>query len=347
MSGIDQAGGPVQGLDEDALTRYLDDHGLGDGAIVEVKRIGEGHSNLTFLVRREAGEFVVRRPPPPPIPQGVHDVMREARVLGALRGRVPVAEVYAACADESVLGVPFYVMQYFEGWVLTNTLPAAFEPAAERTRVSEALVDALARLHAIDPDEVGLGDFGRPEGFVARQLERHTRRWQEIKTRDIDAFDRTTRWLADELPPARPGRILHGDYRLGNVMYAPRAPAELRAMFDWELSTLGDPLVDLGYLLAFWVEPADPPLKFFEMNDVTRLGGFYTREQVFERYLAQIGADVDSVRWYEVFALWRLTAMMQSIYRLAAEGRVENDYLAGFESGVTELAERAYALTAL
>jgi aminoglycoside phosphotransferase (APT) family kinase protein len=329
----------------DALRRFLDEHGLGAGPL-QIKRIGDGHSNLTYLVQRAGQSFVLRRPPPPPLLPGTHDIMREVRVLSRLQG-VPAPKILARTADPAVIGAPFYMMEYIEGCVLTDTLPAALSPPSQRRRIGEELIDALVALHAADVEAVGLGAFGRPQGFLERQLARGRRMWETVRTRDLPAFDAVARWLYANLPESRSASIVHGDYRLGNVMFARDAPARLIAIFDWEMATLGDPLVDVGWFAAFWVQPDDPPLKMFELANVLRLGGFGTREALVGRYEEAAGRSTAGIRFYEVLALWRLAAMMEGNYRRASIGSVDNAYLRGFGNGAVELTERAAQLAGI
>ena len=323
----------------EALRRFLDERGLGAGSL-QVKRIGEGHSNLTYLVQRTDQSLVLRRPPPPPLLPGTHDILREVRILSRLRG-VPAPKILAHTADPAVIGAPFYVMEYIEGCVLTDTLPAALSLPSQRRRIGEELVDALVALHAVDVEAAGLGAFGRPKGFLERLLARGRRMWETVRTRELPAFDAVARWLYANLPESRSASIVHGDYRLGNVMFARDAPARLIAIFDWEMAALGDPLVDVGWLAAFWVQPDDPPLKMFELANVLRLGGFGTREALISRYEDATGRSTSGIRFYEVLALWRLAAMMEGNYRRAITGQIDNEYLRGFGNGAVELTERA------
>jgi aminoglycoside phosphotransferase (APT) family kinase protein len=326
------------------LRAFLDAHGIGDGDL-DVEPIGDGRSNVTYAVRRGPLTVVLRRPPRPPLPPSAHDVVREARLLRALAptdARVP--EVLAVCEDEEVIGAPFYVMEHLPGHVVTDALPAELDSPAERTRMTDALVDALVEIHAVDPRSPGLEGFGRPTGYLERQLRRWGGLWEHNRTRELPAFDEAGRWLAEHLPESPPATVVHGDFRLGNVMFAPGAPARLVGVFDWEMATIGDPLADLGYLAMTWSEAADPPLHF-ELAPVTRLEGFPSRAELVERYAQRSGREVDDVRWYVVLALWKATVFMEGNYRRAIEGRSDDPYLQGFGEGVAELAERALAMS--
>src|SRR3954463_9899873 len=201
----------------DTLTAFLDEHGLGDGEL-EIEPVGDGHSNVTYAITRGDADFVLRRPPRPPLPPSAHDVLREARVLRALEGRARVPQVLAVCDDESVIGAPFYVMERAAGDVITTEVPDALDPPAERRRIGEELIDALVEIHAVDWQAVGLEGFGKPSGYLERQLRRFTGLWEHNRTREIPQVEKVGQWLASNLPDSPPSTIVHGDYRLGNVM---------------------------------------------------------------------------------------------------------------------------------
>src|SRR3954465_504693 len=228
------------------LRAFLDEHGLGTGDL-DIEPVGEGHSNVTYLVRRGDREVVVRRPPRPPLPPSAHDVLREARLLRALAdtaARVP--PVLAVCDDESVIGAPFYVMERLHGEVIATEVPPALDTPAERRRIGEQLVDALAEIHAVDWRSC-LEGFGKPSGYLERQVRRFGALWEHNRTRDAPAGERVGGWLGGSLPEPGPATIVHGDYRLGNTMFATGAPARLVAVFDWEMATNGGPAPDPGH----------------------------------------------------------------------------------------------------
>jgi aminoglycoside phosphotransferase (APT) family kinase protein len=323
------------------LEAFLDEHGIGSGRL-EAERIGEGHSNFTFLVRRGDARVVLRRPPRPPLPPSAHDVLREARLLRALEGTpVRVPRVLAE-SDESVLGVPFYVMEEMHGTVITSEMPAALDSPAGRRGVSEELVDALADLHAVDWRACGLEGYGKPTGYLERQLRRFTGLWEFNKTRELPVVEEVGQWLASNLPDSPESTIVHGDYRLGNVMVADDAPARLVAIFDWELSTIGDPLADVGYLTVTWVEPDDPQdTMFANLSAVTRAGGFLTREEIIARYEERSGRSMSALNWYQALALWKAAVFMEGNYKRFQAGSSDDEYLALFDRGVPMLAEKA------
>jgi aminoglycoside phosphotransferase (APT) family kinase protein len=326
----------------DPLLEFLDAHGLGSGD-AEVEPIGEGHSNVSFGVTRGDLRLVLRRPPRGPLPPSAHDVLREARVQSALAGRVPVAEVLAVCEDPGVIGAPFYVMARLDG-VVMNSGPAPSLAGCER-ETAEAMVDALAELHAVDWRAAGLEGFGRPDGYLERQLARFAGLWEKHRTRDVPAMERIHAWLAAGLPESPPATIVHGDFRLGNVMFAPEPPPRVAAIFDWEMSTIGDPLADLGYLLTFWVQHDDPDAGVFEQHAFTRAQGWPTRDELLARYAARSGRTVQDAPWYRVLALWKIIVFMEGNYRRALAGSVDDPYLTAFGEAIEGLADRAEALT--
>jgi aminoglycoside phosphotransferase (APT) family kinase protein len=325
------------------LQAFLDERGLGTGDL-GVEPLGDGHSNVTYLLRRGDRDLVVRRPPRPPLPPSAHDVLREARLLRAIRGtaaRVP--EVLAVCDDEAVIGAPFYVMERVGGDVITSAVPPALDTPAERRRIGEELVDALAEIHAVDWESC-LEGFGKPTGYLERQVRRFRGLWEHSRTREVEAVERVGAWLEEHLPESGPATIVHGDYRLGNTMFASGAPARLVAVFDWEMATIGDPLADLGYLGTTWSDPDDPPLGRFELGRVTRAEGFPSRAELVARYEERSGRAVGDLRWYQTLALWKSIVFMEGNYRRAVEGRTDDPYLKSFGEGVLVLAERAEAL---
>jgi aminoglycoside phosphotransferase (APT) family kinase protein len=322
------------------LERFLDERGLGDGPI-EATPVGEGRSNVTYVIRRGGWEAVLRRPPRPPLPPSAHDVVREARMITGVTGSVPVAEVLALCEDDSVIGAPFYVMRRMDGHVITDEVPPALDTVEERRRMSEALVDTLVEIHAVDWRQAGLEGLGRPSGYLERQLRRFGGLWEVNKTREIEAVARVGEWLGDNLPESLPATIVHGDYRLGNVMLAPEPPARIVAVFDWEMATIGDPLADLGYLCTMWTDRDDPPLGLFEMSSVTRREGFFTRAELVARYEERSGRSMTDIRWYQALALWKAVVFMEGNYKRAAAGLTDDPFLKTFGDGVVQIAERA------
>jgi aminoglycoside phosphotransferase (APT) family kinase protein len=324
------------------LRDFLDQHRLGEGEL-QASPIGDGHSNVTYLIERPGTELVLRRPPRPPLPPSAHDVLREARLLRALEGtpaRVP--RVLATCDDPAVIGCPFYLMERVDGEVIVVEVPPALDSPAERRRIAEQLIDALVEIHAVDWRAVGLEGFGKPTGYLERQVRRFGGLWDVNKTREIPAVERVGRWLAEHLPGSPPATIVHGDYRLGNTMFASQAPARLVAVLDWEMATIGDPLADLGYLCMMWTERHDPQLGMREhLARVTRAEGFPTRAGLIEAYERRSGRSMGDIRWYMTLALWKMTVFMEGNYKRAVAGATDDPYLKQFGDGVLELARRA------
>jgi aminoglycoside phosphotransferase (APT) family kinase protein len=326
----------------DSLRDFLDEHGLGRGEI-EASPIGEGHSNVTYLIKRGDTEIVLRRPPRPPLPPSAHDVLREARLLRALKdtpARVP--EVLAVCEDPATIGCPFYVMEYVEGEVIVVSVPDALDTPAERRRISEELVDALVEIHGVDWRAVGLEGFGKPTGYLERQLRRFGGLWELNKTREIDEIEWVAGWLSERMPSSGPATIVHGDFRLGNTMFAAEPPARLVAVLDWEMATIGDPLADVGYLCMMWTEGGDPKGGMREyLGGVTRREGFPTRAELIGLYERLSGRSMQDIRWYTTLALWKSVVFMEGNYKRAISGASDDPYLKQFGDGVVELAKQA------
>ena len=327
-------------VDTRPLEAYLDARGLGSGPI-EVERIGEGHSNLTYLVTRGDERFVLRRPPQGPLPPSAHDVLREARLLSAVRG-IRTPHVLDACDATGVLGVPFYVMEYVEGTVITSEIPEPLDTPEERRRIAWELVEALVEVHGVDWQACGLEGFGKPTGYLERQLRRFNGLWEHNKTRELPIVQEVADWLAANMPESPPATIVHGDYRLGNTMVANEAPARLVAIFDWELATIGDPLADVGYLTVTWVQPGDPSdTMFSDLTAVTRREGFPTREELVARYEECSGRSMQALNWYQALALWKAAVFMEGNYKRFIAGASDDEYLGLFDEGVPALAEKA------
>lgn len=325
------------------LETYLDAQGLGAGAgPITAEPIGEGHSNVTYLVRRGDQAWVLRRPPRGPLPPSAHDVLREARLLTAITdtaARVP--RVLARCEDPAVIGAPFYVMELVPGDVITTQIPEPLDSEGERTRIGEELVDALVEVHGVDWRARGLEGYGKPTGYLDRQLRRFGGLWEHNKTRELPDLDRVTAWLAEYKPESGEATIVHGDYRLGNVMFAPGAPARLTAIFDWELATIGDPLADLGYLTATYAQPGDPESTILALGAVTRSPGFPSREALIARYEAGTGRSMSDVRWYTTLALWKSAVFLEGSYKRRLAGTTDDPFFDLLKEGVPEIALRA------
>jgi len=328
------------------LEAFLDRHDLGSGALTATP-IGDGHSNVTFRIVREGADVILRRPPRGPLPPSAHDVLREARLLRALSptaARVPA--VLAVGDDEQVIGAPFYVMERVTGEVITNEVPPGLDTPEQHARIAAELIDALVEVHGVDWQAAGLDGFGKPTGYLERQLRRFLGLWEHNRTRDVPEVERVATWLGEHLPQSGAATIVHGDYRLGNTMYGAQAPAELRSIFDWEMATIGDPLADVGYLCMFWTEASDPDGGLREqLGRVTRLPGFPSRAELIAGYEERSGRSVQDLRWYTALALWKSVVFMEGNYKRAISGTTDDPYLKQFGDGVLELARRAEEVT--
>jgi aminoglycoside phosphotransferase (APT) family kinase protein len=324
------------------LVEFLAANGLDAPTDLTATHLGDGHSCVTFAL---STGVVLRRPPRGPLPPSAHDVLREARLLTVLEPTVVrTPRVLAVCADVSVIGSPFYVMERVDGDVITGTVPPALDTPQQRGQIADELIDALVELHGVDWTSLDLEGFGKPTGYLERQLRRFTGLWEHNRTREIDAVDEVGAWLAANLPESPPATIVHGDYRLGNTMFAPRAPAELVAIFDWEMATIGDPLADVGYMMLQWTEAGDAPTAF-TLQSVTALPGFPTRRELVERYEQRAGRSMQSLDWYVTLALWKAVVFMEGNYKRAVAGTTDDPYLKSFGEGVVELAQRALHVT--
>lgn len=291
------------------LGRFLAERGL-CGPTLTARAIGEGHSNLTFLVSDGHSRVVVRRPPPPPLPPGAHDVQREAKLLAALsQTLVPAPRVLATVAAGELLDVPIVVMEFVDGSVITESTPAPGNDTRLRRRIGESLVDTLAELHAVPWREVGLGNFGRPDGFNARQLQR----MRSLVATDgavPRAFAALDDWLHAHLPAESGATIVHNDYRIGNMIVDMKTGC-VAAVLDWELATIGDPLADLGYLLASYPVQGEPLVATSAMGTAVLEPGYPGRTELLERYADRTGADVSGVNWYATLAMYKLAALYE------------------------------------
>jgi aminoglycoside phosphotransferase (APT) family kinase protein len=324
------------------LREFLAAHDLDAPPDLDAEPIGEGHSNVTFGL---SNGLVLRRPPRGPLPPSAHDVLREARLLGALRNTaVRVPAVLASCDDTSVIGAPFYIMERIEGEVIASSIPDGLDNPEERRRIADQLIDSLVELHGVDYEAVGLEGFGKPSGYLERQLRRFGGLWEHNRTREIPEVEQVGRWLAENLPESPPATIVHGDYRLGNTMFARQGPARLVAILDWEMATIGDPLADLGYLMMHWTQEGDDVGRF-NLQNVTQRPGFPTREELLARYEARSGRSMGALDWYVTLALWKATVFMEGNYKRAVSGSTDDPYLKTFGEGVVELAQRAAKIT--
>jgi aminoglycoside phosphotransferase (APT) family kinase protein len=311
--------------------------------IQSIARIGGGQSNVTCRVRLADRTVILRRPPPGPLPPRAHDVLREYRVLSALAtaGRVPVPRPIAACDDPAVIGAPFFFMEALDGDAIRFELPAALATAPQQTRhsIGMQVVEALAAIHQTDPADVSLGDFGPPSGYVPRQIRRWRGQLDHARVRPVPDLDWAADWL-ERFQPPEPEivRLVHGDYRLDNVIFTLAPPPRLLGVVDWELATLGDPLADLGWLLAFWREPSDPAPHLPILSSVMDQAGFPNRAELAARYAELIGRPLPDLTYYMVFAMWRMAVLLEGHWARHVRGTA-----AGFDFAYLEAIGPAFA----
>jgi aminoglycoside phosphotransferase (APT) family kinase protein len=335
------------GVDAATVAAFCDRHGIGAGP-ARVERLGDGHSNLTYVVERDGARVVLRRPPSPPLPPSAHDMVRESAIVAALhRAGARVPEVLAVCADDGLLGVPFYLMTLAEGVPIDTELPPEIADPTECARLGADVVDGLVELHAIDPHAAGLETFGRPDGYLARQVRRFVGLWDVNRTRDLPLVAEVGAALAETTPESGPATVVHGDYRVGNLLAARDAPGRVSAILDWELATIGDPLADLGYLVSTYADACPPPAEgIVDLSPVTRTAGFPTRDELVERYARRTGRPVERLAWYEALAHWKAAIFCENMYKRFLAGERRDAFARAMERGVPARLEAAAAAVA-
>lgn len=337
-------GADPAGIRTAAVTDWLAEN-VGTVAPLRFERLAGGHSNLTYRVDDAEGRRVVlRRPPEGALLPTAHDMGREHRLIEALGPTdVPVPEALATCTDPSVIGAPFYVMAHVDGVVLHGAADAeaAFDEA-QRAAIGRDFVEVLARLHAVEPDAVGLGDLARKEDYIARQLKTWWRQYESSRTAEDPLLGRIHEWLHANIPEQGPARIVHGDFRLGNTISGP--DARIAAVLDWEIATLGDPLADLGYVLGTWPRPGDD--RVATTSATSMAAGFPERAELLDAYAAATGADLSGIDYYIAWANWKTACIVQGVYRRYLDGQLSSEGVdvPGFRRTVeaaTELAAEA------
>jgi aminoglycoside phosphotransferase (APT) family kinase protein len=309
-----------EGIDRAGVEAWFEQHVEGVELPLAFERISGGHSNLTYSVGDGTGRrWALRRPPLGKRLGSAHDMAREHKVVSALGPTaVPVAPVVGLCEEESVNGAPFYVMEFVAGPILRGLAEAeAFPEAAQRQAIGERVADTLVEIHAIDPDTVGLGDLGRKENYVARQLNRWQGQWEKSKTRELPAIDAVHERLEARIPAQGPATIVHGDYRLDNMILTPEG--EVAAVVDWELCTLGDPLADVGLLMVYWPERDDEPVALGQPANLAP--GFPTNEELRDRYAERSGRDLSQLVFFVALGYWKLAIILEGVYARYAAGQ--------------------------
>jgi aminoglycoside phosphotransferase (APT) family kinase protein len=319
-----------EGLDLDRLGPYLEAHLDGVQGPIEIRQFPRGHSNLTYLLRAGDRELVLRRPPFGSKVKTAHDMGREFRILSRLSAVYPAApRPLHLCEDESVLGAPFYVMQRIEGLILRKDLPRGLTMSPEQIRALHlGLVDTQAELHGLDLAAAGLADLGKPEGYVERQVTGWTKRYEGSKTDDLPVVERVASWLASHLPASQGAALIHNDFKLDNVVLSPDDPTKIIGVLDWEMATLGDPLMDLGTSLAYWVNTADDEVRQAVRWGPTTVPGSLTRAEIVERYAARTGRDLGQIAFYYAFGLFKNAVVLQQIYYRYRQGLTKDERFA-------------------
>jgi aminoglycoside phosphotransferase (APT) family kinase protein len=337
---------PDEKFDVAAVTRWMrekDDLPRGEP---RVRQFGGGKANLTYLLSFPDGaELVLRRPPLGPVAESSHDMSREYAVLSRLWKSFELApRAYALCEDDSVIGAPFFLMERKEGVVVRGEIPDLYgsgDDEEANRKLSTVVIDTLVEFHRVEPSECGLDDLGHPEGFLERQVQGWTRRWEKAKDDDFPPADEVARWLDSELPDSRETALLHNDWRLDNMAVSPEDPGRATAVYDWDMATRGEPLADLGTLMASWFDPGEAPGDLSMMP--TNAPGWLSRDAAVRRYQARSGRDLGQVDWYLVFGTWKLGVILQQIYIRWLRGQTQDRRFASMGEGARTLFRLAAA----
>jgi aminoglycoside phosphotransferase (APT) family kinase protein len=312
----------VEGIDIDRVTTWFVDHVGSIAPPLTFSLITGGHSNLTFEVAdQRGGRWVLRRPPLGHVLATAHDMGREHKILSALGPTdVPVPPVVGLCSDDDVNGAPFYVMEFVDGTVVRDTATAESLSVEQRRAASHSIIDTLAAIHAVDVDAVGLGDLGRKDGYIERQLKRWYGQFEKSRNREVPLVDEVHERLSQNVPEQGPATIVHGDYRLDNCMLG--ADGTIAAVLDWEICTLGDPLADVGLLQVYWADPDEPTHS--GLPAPTSVEGFLTKSQLLERYAERSGRDLSQIGFYVAFGYWKLACIIEGVYARYVAGAMGN-----------------------
>ncbi|MEI6230460.1 MAG: phosphotransferase family protein [Actinomycetes bacterium] len=340
------------------LEPWLNDHGILSGSeSLRVQPLGEGHSNLTFVIERGSQAAVLRRPPRGPLLPTAHDVVREARIMGLVRTHVPVPEVFGICEDDAVIGAPFYVMERAPGAVVRDALPDFLDGVAgvdQRRAVGLDLAHVLGKIHTTAWQPLVDAGVGRPSGYIERQMRRWTGQREGVQVavaaaggtaRELPDYDAVRDWLVANMPSAVEPALVHGDYKLDNVLVVPPADGELArisAVIDWEMATVGDPRADLGYLLSFWPEMGET-VPLTEL--VTQASGFPSRDEMVHVWETTTGREAGDTRWFVTLAIWKLAILLEASYYRFLAGTADDPFFAKLDQGVPALLRRAREVT--
>jgi aminoglycoside phosphotransferase (APT) family kinase protein len=335
---------PDEQLDGAVVAAYLRGKVPESDRPLTILQFPGGHANLTYLLRYGDREYVLRRPPLGPVAPKSHDMVREYRALAALGPYyAPAPRVFVLCEDPSVIGAPFFVMERREGIVVRRTMPPEIpDDPRVRRRIGEAAIDALADLHAVPVAGTPVAALGKPDGFVERQIRGWAERWERAKTEELAAMDALAAWLVERIPPPLAPTVVHNDFKLDNMMLDRSDPGRVVAVLDWDMTTLGDPRIDVGTLLGYWPEASDPPERLAIAMQPTYFDGFPTRAEIVARYAARSGRDLAAIRFFETFAHFKLAVVLQQIYVRFVRGQTKDERFAVMGESVRRLAEIAH-----
>jgi aminoglycoside phosphotransferase (APT) family kinase protein len=335
-----------EGIATNALAEYLRGRIEGAEHGVELEQFPNGHSNLTYLLRTGACEYVLRRPPLGPVAPKAHDMVREYHVLRAVHPHFPQApRAHFLCEDPAVLGAPFFIMERRRGVILREEIPAEFAAIdAHPSLIGDGFLHSLVNLHAIDLSATGIQQLGKPEGYVERQVRGWAERWERAKTEEVSALDAVVHWLAKEIPPPLNPSLIHNDYKLDNIMLVPGSPARVEAVLDWEMATVGDPLSDFGLTLCYWVWATAPEVRTAGIPALTSRPGWYTRDELVEHYARRTGRDLTHIGYYEVLGVFKLAVIVQQIYARFHRGQTNDDRFRNFGARAAALGRMAARL---
>jgi aminoglycoside phosphotransferase (APT) family kinase protein len=331
-----------------ALEEYLAKHLPGESAPVSLKRIGDGHSNLTFLLTRGAEEMVLRRPPFGELLPSTHDMQREFTFCRALYGsEVPVPKPIWFCDDKTVIGANFYLMEYLSGIVMRSSVPPTWDNPTAKASLARATIETLAKMHTVDFMKVGLDKIGKVQGYLERQVRRRTEQLQLAiqHTRPLPVMLKVADWLRDNLPETEYNGIVHGDFRMDNMIFAPEPPARPLGVLDWETATVGDTLVDVGFLSCYFQEPGKEPMPFSgDIHRLTSQEGFPNRQEFIGMYAELTGRKPKNLAYYQAFSIWKLAISLEGSYGRYLAGAENDPLMATMEQTIPAMADYAWEI---
>ena len=333
-------------LDAAKLAEFLKGKIDGVGSGIEIEQFPGGHSNLTYCLHIGGKEYVLRRSPLGPVAPKAHDMARECRVLQAVSPYFPQApQPYLVCEDPSILGAVFFIMERRKGVILRYGIPDSIAALRDHARrISEAFMNCFADLHAVDVVKHGLVGLGKPEGFVERQVKGWSERWVRARTELMPEADEVMAWLAGHIPPSGPPTLVHNDYKLDNVMFSPDSIDRVEAVLDWEMTTVGDPMIDVGLTLCYWTHATNPKVAGGGVPAFTNGPGWFTRDEFIEAYTRKTGRSVETLGYHEVLGVFKLAVILQQIYYRFWKGQTTDERFCHFDKRVRALVEIAHGL---